>query len=137
MNKHKLACVVFMTAAIAGIVISCKDDTADTGPIDIVFPESNVSYGGYVEPLFLRGCAFSGCHLGNNAPHGLQLDSYQNAVSSDLGVIIPGDTANSRIIWAIEATHNKPRMPPDPWSTLTPNQKKGMRQWILEGAQNN
>jgi hypothetical protein len=117
---------------------SCKDDISGGGPIDIVFPDSNVSYGRHVQPLFDRGCAFSRCHAGDNAPLGLKLDNYQNAISSDFDVISTyGDTANSRIIWRIEGTHSLRRMPPDPRAPLNANQKKGIRRWILEGAQNN
>jgi hypothetical protein len=126
---------------IAFIVVcscwSCKDDISGGGPINIVFPDSNVSYGRYVQPLFDRGCAFTGCHAGNDAPLGLKLDNWQNALSSDQGVIYPRDTANSRIIWRIEATHGLRRMPPDPRSPLSTNQTRGIRRWILEGAQNN
>ena len=122
-------------AVLAGINWDCKDDITG-GPIDIVFPASNISYGKYVQPLFDRGCAYSGCHAGDSPPDGLNLEDYQDALSSDLGVIIPNDTTNSRIIWSIQGTHGAQRMPPDR-DPLTPNQIKGIKQWILEGAKNN
>jgi hypothetical protein len=138
MKNKKSAGLICSFVFLAAVCMNCKDDITDTGPIDIVFPDSNVAYGRYVQPLFDRGCAFTGCHVGDDAPFGLQLDSYQNALSSDLGVIIPGDTANSRILWRVEGTHNVAiRMPPAPRSPLTLNQIRGLRRWIHEGAQNN
>ncbi|SRR5713101_108423 len=138
LKKQKLLCILLFAGAIVSVVAGCKDDTVDTGMIDIVFPDSNISYGRSVQPLFDRGCALSGCHVGSDAPDGLQLDNYQNAVGSDPGVIrFNRDTTNSRILWRIEGTHSLPRMPPSPRSPLTSNQIKGIRTWIFEGAQNN
>jgi hypothetical protein len=122
---------------IAFCLWQCKDDISGGGPIDIVFPDSNISYGRQVQPLFDRGCAFNGCHGEYDAQFGLKLDNWQNALSSSPGVIYPKDTANSRIIWRIEGTRGLARMPPIPRTALNDNQKKGIRRWILEGAQNN
>jgi hypothetical protein len=133
--KQKSLVVIFFTLLAASLFSSCKDQvTGDTS--EIVFPASNVSYGGQVQPLFDRGCAFSGCHAGDTPPLGLNLESYQNALSSDPGVILPRDTTNSRIMWRIEGTHGVRQEPPNR-APLTPNQIKGIGTWIMEGAKNN
>jgi hypothetical protein len=120
---------------------NCKDDITDQG-VDIVFPDSGVSYGRQVQPLFDRGCAFSGCHGPDTFnDRGYSLDSYVHATSR-VGIIIrcfPGEACNpenSLLIRRIEGLDNLPRMPllrP----ALTLNQINGMKQWIREGAQNN
>ena len=68
---------------------------------------------------------------------GLSLENYQDAISSKPGVILPGDTTNSRLIWRIEGKHNTVPMPPLNRPSLTDNQKRGLKTWILENARNN
>ena len=116
--------------------LACENTVSGDGPIDVVFPDTNVSYGGQVQPLFDRGCSFLGCHSADEPADGLSLESYQDALSSKIGVILPRDTANSRIIWRIEGTHGVRRMPLDR-TPLNQNQINGIRRWILEGARNN
>jgi hypothetical protein len=123
------------------VVWSCKDSVVDNGA-DIVFPASNVKYGRYVQPLFDRACAFSGCHGTDTFnDRGYSLDSYAHATSR-VGIIIPCfpneacNPENSILIRRIEGLDGLPKMPlyrP----ALTTNQVTGMKQWIREGAQNN
>ena len=134
MRKTEFILVLSLIAALSWMLGSCKDDI--TGSSDIVFPDSNVSYGRYVEPLFIRTCAYSPCHSAESASDDLILETYQDAVSSKPGVVIPRDTANSRLIWRVEGTHGVIRMPFDR-PPLSANQIRGLRRWILEGAQNN
>ena len=132
---------IFPVVFIALIFVTCWtswncEETISGGTADIVFPDSNVSYGRQVEPLFIRTCAFSPCHSQDAMADGLSLESYQDALSSKPGVILPGDTANSRLVWRIEGKHNTVRMPLNR-PPLTDNQIKGLKRWILEGARNN
>jgi hypothetical protein len=116
--------------------IGCKD-TIESPDLDkIVFPSSNISYGNHVEPLFLNGCAFSGCHDSETKADGLSLETYQEALSTKPGTIIGRDTINSRLIWRIEGKFGLARMPLDR-PALNSNQIAGLKKWILEGAQNN
>ena len=52
-------------------------------------------------------------------------------------LLLPKDTTNSQLVWSIEATHGRPRMPPIGRTQLTTNQINGLKRWILEGAKNN
>jgi hypothetical protein len=106
-----------------------------TDTSDIVFPPSNVSYGKYVQPLFLQECAIPGCHT-QDAPAGnLSLESY--GTWGPL-IIIPKDTVNSSLVWSIEAKNGQPLMPPKGTDlSLTINQINGLNQWIYEGAKDN
>jgi hypothetical protein len=126
----------FSLILTACIWSSCKDDISGAGITDIVFPDTGVSYGGQMQPLFDRGCAFEGCHAGAGLGLGLSLENYQNTISSDPGVVLARDTVNSRLIWSVEGLHGTRKMPPDR-TPLNTNQTKGIRRWILEGARNN
>ena len=116
---------------------NCKDSV--TGPSPIVFPSKNVSFGKYVQPLFLQECAIPQCHTQDSKSQAgdLSLESWSDAMSTPL-VIIQGDTLNSVLVWSIEQKNGKPKMPPINTSlTLTVNQINGLKQWIWEGAKNN
>ena len=142
MKRTQLTAIIFFIAIIAGVCVSCKDDTVDSGPIDIVFPDSNVSYGRYVQPLFDRGCAFRGCHGEDTFDaRGFSLDSYQHA-RAKTGIIVqcfpsqPCDPEESILVRRIEGLDGLARMPYNR-TPLTTNQINGIKQWIREYAQNN
>ncbi len=128
---------VLPSALLLVVCWSCKDTITGDGS-NIVFPDSNISYGKQVEPLFLSSCAIPGCHTEADMDNagGLSLETYQDATSVPL-IIIPKDTTNSQIVWSIEGTHGRPRMPPIGRPQLTTNQINGIKRWILEGAKNN
>ncbi len=134
--KNLLALSVPVALACLSL-LSCKDDITGNGPIDVVFPDSNVSYNGQVQPLFDRGCAFvEGCHAGDYPAAGLDLESYQQTLSSKPGVVIPGDTVHCPLLCRVEGTKCGQRMPLDR-TPLNTNQIHGLARWVLEGARNN
>ena len=135
MKLFKYLGVVGSFMIITGGLWTCKDTITDGGYDDIVFPDSNVSYGRHVEPLFLRACAIPGCHDDNTQAGDLSLETYQ-AARARVGMIIPGDPDNSLLVRRIEGQLGG-RMPPPPLPDLNVNQIKGIRTWIREGAQNN
>ena len=137
MNARTVAVLAAPFLLSLASLVSCEDTITGGGEIDVVFPDSNVSYNGQVQPLFDRGCAFvEGCHAGDFAADGLNLENYQEALSSKPGVIIPGDTTNSPLLCRIRGTSCGRRMPLDR-TPLNENQIHGLTVWILEGAQNN
>lgn len=127
---------ILLVVVLGLLLWSCKDDVTGGGVIDIVFPDSAISYGQHVQPLFDRGCAFTGCHGGDTfAQRNFSLDSYHNATNRP-GIIVPYDPDGSLLIQRIEGRAPGARMPlnRDP---LTANQIKGLRKWVAEGARNN
>jgi len=136
-SKRLNSWVLFLLLGGLFVIISCKDEGTSSGTSDIIFPDSNISYGKQVQPLFDRGCAFYGCHGADTYDaRGYSLDSYQNAISR-AGVIIPYNPNGSLLIQAVEGrAPNSRRMPPNS-EPLTPNQINGLRRWITEGAVNN
>ena len=130
----------FLVIGVIGIAIwsslsSCKDSLS-VDVSNIVFPDSNVSYGKQVEPLFLAACALPSCHDSYTIAGGISLDTYQDAMQR-VGVIVPKHPELSLLQRSIDGTDpSAPRMPLN-LNPLNANQIHGIRQWILEGAQNN
>jgi hypothetical protein len=126
-----------MILALMLLPIGCKDAIENADLSDIVFPSSNVRYGEHVDPLFRRGCAYSGCHDSQTMADDLSLENYQDAISSKSGVIyLDRDTAQSRLLWRIEGKYALAQMPLGR-APLNSNQINGLKKWIQEGAQNN
>jgi hypothetical protein len=126
------ACLLILLMVAAW---SCKDNVTDNGPPDIVFPDSNVSYNGLIQPLFNQACTFTGgCHGGEDPAAALSLESYQR-LTDRVGIVVPGSPDESILQLRIDGRLT-PRMPLNR-PVLTDNQINGIRVWILEGAVNN
>ena len=125
--------MILLILGLIGIFISCEDTTTNSiSNIDkIVFPESNISYYKTIQPLFNIGCATEGCHDLKTKASNLNLSSYENLMQS-LFVVIAGDTVSSHLIWRIEGQFGVLPMPPQ--RSLTANQIRGFKKWIMEGA---
>ena len=137
MKRTMLILATLYASILIWVSWNCKDST--TGPSDITFPKTNVSFGKQVQPLFLQECAIPGCHTEDSKADAgnLSLESYGDAIMVPL-VIIPKDTVNSTLVWSIEAKNGEPLMPPiNTKFSLTQNQIAGLKQWIYEGAKNN
>ena len=85
-----------------------------------------------VSQLFSDRCVI--CHSGEDAPLGLQLDSFQNAKSGGMDgpVLIAGDPDGSKLAQRIRGEIT-PRMPFDGPPFLNPAQIKMIEMWILAG----
>ena len=135
MNIRPLLTALLTLAAF--FILSCKDTVNDQNVNDIVFPASGVSYGKQVEPLFFRGCAFTSCHDAGDQAGGLSLETYQDLRTAVPSVVNSLRDTGCLLIWSVEGAHGFQRMPPPPFSALNANQINGLKQWVLEGAQNN
>ena len=134
MRRVHIVMGVLSLLLIAWSIWSCKDDVSSGGSCNIVFPDSNISYGKYVQPLFLCACAVPQCHTSDFKAGGLSFETYAEALETP-GVIWRGNPDASTLVKSIEGSI-QPRMPID-LPPLTSNQIKGIRRWILEGAQDN
>lgn len=124
--------VALFLGAIILTIASCGGNTI-TDPSEVVFPDSNISYKSHVLPLLSLSCAYIGCHNDESAAGNLRL-TYYVAMFQHAGLIIPFKPDNSVLIQTIEGTlPHKATYRQD----FNANQKKGMRQWVLEGAKDN
>lgn len=124
--------------AAGGLIITCAlilnacDDIIkpDDSLEKIVFPETLISYNRHVQPVFNIACATSECHDVNTKASNLDLSDYLGIKQRFYDVVIVRDTAASRLIWYITG-----RSGSDQWHRpLNPNQVRGFKQWIMEGA---
>jgi hypothetical protein len=114
------------------ILNSCSDNII-TSPDQIVFPQENVSYQQQVRPLLELTCAFSGCHDAETSTAGIDVTGYFQ-LTSRAGLIIPGKPDNSLLNQILEGKQGHLLTFQN---RITDAQKKGVRQWVLEGALNN
>ena len=111
------------------------DDTLTSSDIDSrIIPEKNVSYSKDLAPVFELKCV--SCHSPGNSEGGLDLSNWTGIVSP--GLVIPGDDDASPLIWYIEQQPGFEMPPRDaPIKPFTPDQIRGVKTWINEGALNN
>ncbi len=127
--RHIIAAAALAAACFIG---SCGDDNTVNDLNDIVFPEKNISYYNSVQPLFNIACTDSRCHDTKSFAGNLDLTSYSGVRQRTYDVFIARDTSLSRLVWRIEGKYGLTPMPPT--RILTANQRRGLKQWILEGA---
>ena len=122
---------IFLLLSVAFLLLTaCKDQLVTEGTI--VFPDSSVSYGSHIEPLFTTRCL--GCHNGAYPPN-LSPPSYSALVTYQPQLIIPGQGNNSLLVQLLDG-RAAPIMPPS-GEMLNQNQINGIKTWIDEGALNN
>lgn len=121
---------ISITVLVFAMVAGCEQGTQYRRAQDVVFPDSNVSYTRHVEPFLRLACAFSGCHSSSDP---IPLDSYI-ALFQTPGLVIVGRPEQSRLNQVLEGTLAHP---PVFSGVVTDNHRRGMAQWVREGARNN
>ncbi|MCS7303140.1 MAG: hypothetical protein NZ606_06880 [Candidatus Kapabacteria bacterium] len=117
-------------AVVILLSTGCQEGIVYRQPQDIVFPDSNVSYSRHVEPFLRLTCTFSGCH---SASDRIPLDSYV-ALFQTPGLVIVGQPERSRLNQVLDG---QLAHPPVFQHRITDNHRRGMAQWVREGALNN
>lgn len=136
MKKNKISKITTVLLLIAALTawFGCgkKSTQPDTGQ----YPDSNLSFSQHIQPIFTQDCAYSGCHIGSNAPKGLNLSITSTNIynSSERVVIFPNDGENSPLYKVLIGTD--PIAPPMPYqrSQLSNEKIKAIKTWIDEGA---
>ncbi|MCX6122003.1 MAG: hypothetical protein NTX44_10350 [Ignavibacteriales bacterium] len=119
-------------------VPSCKDQTNQSNTSNIIFPDSNVSFSKYVEPLFQQTCAEAGCHGGSQPAANLNLEydvCWHSLIDYLPPIVIPKNGNTSPLAKYLDGSL-APQMPLRS-QPLTKNQINGVKKWIDEGARNN
>lgn len=117
------------------MIFSCDDTITNQDVDNRIIPDANVSFSQHIYPVLQVKC-FS-CHGNGVYEAGLDLTLRSRFV--DGRIVVPGDTLTSILVWRID---RPPRagfnpMPPEFMPQLTPNQIRGIKIWIAEGALDN
>ena len=97
-------------------------------------PAAPIDFNRDISPILSDACF--ACHGPDAAQRkaGLRFDTKEGAFART-GVIVPGDSSNSRLIKRVTASNPDTRMPPaDSGKTLSAKQVELLRRWIDEGA---
>jgi hypothetical protein len=118
-------------------LLSCKDQTNQSGTSNIVFPASGVSFNKQVEPLFLQTCIEAGCHGGSQpaANLNLEVNTWSSLIDYSPKIVLWKDGKDSPLVKYLNG-ELAPQMPLRQ-QPLTTNQINGVKTWIDEGDLNN
>jgi hypothetical protein len=129
----KINLLLFFSFISLIFYLGCKDTTTNIDSKTI--PDSNVSFGEHIFPVFQTKCAIRGCHDDGTKAGGISLTTWVGA--TDPNIVVKGEPDNSPLVWSIEALAGISPMPPIGYPPLTQNQINGIKTWIKEGAKNN
>ncbi len=131
---------------LASLAIGCKhmpldppgDGGGNNGGGTVLQPcdPDTVYFNQTILPLIVSSCAIPGCHDAASAEDGVVLNNYNNIMST--GGVNPFNPNDSELYDVI--TNNDPddRMPPvNEFPPLSPDEISLIRNWILQGANNN
>lgn len=128
--------ILLLLASVAAYAGCTEDPVA---PPSVTFPEQGVSFNMHVKPVLLNNCAISGCHDGysyepdNPSSLIIRLETYSDLLSA--GIVSPLEPDRSRLALVLRGDLLHPASPY--FSALNENQRRGIIQWIREGALNN
>ena len=125
--------VMFLVIFSGLLLQSCnKGNTVTIDTLD--FPVNNVSYQNHVQPFMQFTCSFQGCHSEYSQAGGRNLSDYYSITVLNLGLVVPGNPDGSMLNQILEG-----KLPHNPYLywNIKDNHKKGVRQWVKEGAKNN
>ena len=97
----------------------------------VVCDTTNITFSGKVQPTLATNCLLSGCHLGNNPPNGVFLDTYTH-VKAQL-VLVNGTPL---LLGVIKHLSGFTPMPKDK-AMLDACDITKIEMWIAKGAINN
>lgn len=125
---------------IAGLFYQCKHEPVvpkiNTELIvDEVCNANTIYFQNDILPLIVSSCGKPGCHNSTSAADGIILTDYQSIMSN--GEIEPFDDTEGELIEVITETDRDKVMPPPPYPPLTSAQIVLIKNWIMQGAQNN
>lgn len=132
LKKMKYKYLILITILF---LLGCDDSQSVKDLDQIIIPSSNVSFSEHIFPVLNLKCTYSGCHNDESRAGNYSVTTWSNVVQP--GVVNPGDTTTSRLVWAIEGQLGSAPMPPINYPALTINQIKGIKTWIAEGARHN
>lgn len=104
----------------------------DSGGVNLPVDTANPGFSNNILPIFIANC--SGCHNDNLASDGYNFTTYENIKAKKF---FPGNPDDTKLYEAITDDDEADRMPQAPNPRLSSGQILLIRNWILQGAQNN
>lgn len=113
---------------------------------EVVSPPVSATLSKIQDEIFTPTCATAGCHVGNNAPDGLRLNTgaaWSNIVNVDsvqmpsLKRVSPGDPDNSYLVRKVQGSGIVANRMPLGGAPLSQEQIELIRQWVSAGALDN
>jgi mono/diheme cytochrome c family protein len=131
MNRRLLLCTLSV-CCLARFAIA-EEQPSDGGPLPPA-ATTPVDFVRDVQPLFVSRCYK--CHGPNKQTAGLALHRKVRALAGgdDGPVLVPGKSADSRLIQFVAGVDRDHVMPPDAAKRLTPEEVGLLRAWIDQGA---
>lgn len=130
----KISTIIIPSIAILLLISAlygCSESSTYPNGENIIFPDSNVQFTNHVLPFLRYNCAYAGCHSGFSKAGGVVLDDYFEIMRNP-GLVIPGNPDGSIIVQILE--YRLPHLTYFYRGSITDNHKRGVRQWIKEGA---
>ncbi len=118
------------------LIFACSKNSEQ--PQDVKYPDKDISYSIYIQPIFSRECALSGCHNSANPAAGLNLEQPLDPNFPDSEgqpMVYPNAADNSPLYRVLLGPYQGiPQMPPPPAAPLTDAEIAAIKLWINEGA---
>jgi hypothetical protein len=134
MSPLPMLVISLFAAAVTLMATGCGDNMV-TQPADVVFPDTNVSFRAHVQPFLAVSCGVGGCHADVNPAGRIRLTSYSTLMFDRANLIVPGKPEESLVIQVLNGVFDHP------WGLIqeriNANHKRGIAQWVIEGALNN
>ncbi|MEP1305161.1 MAG: c-type cytochrome domain-containing protein [Balneola sp.] len=118
--------------------INCVNNVEDQVP---EIPDEPISYASDIQPIFNNTCGGGFCHTNGDNTNGVNLDSYQNSITS-MGssygglIIVPSNADNSPLVDKLGSNPEFGSRMPSTGSISSSDVGKIIA-WINQGAQNN
>ncbi|RYE00372.1 MAG: hypothetical protein EOP54_00270 [Sphingobacteriales bacterium] len=131
----------FSGMVLSAALSSCKHEpmpgpagpgTIDSGGVNQPVDTANPGFRNAILPIFIANC--SGCHNDNLANDGYNFTTYEKIKAKKF---FPGNPDDTRLYESITEDEEADRMPQAPNPRLASGQILLIRNWILQGAQNN
>lgn len=81
---------IFTLTGLCIILLGCYDDDKETLYPTGVCDTSGVTYSGFVQPLLVQSCAYTGCHAGAAPAGGIDLSRYADVRAAALNGKLSG-----------------------------------------------
>ena len=126
--------IMMAVVLLSGIFLlaSCGGSTSAPAVLPPHTPSASVSFSKDVLPILQNTCV--NCHGGEKTSKGLDLKTYESmmAGSQNGTMIVPGDSANSKLIQSVQSGKMPKR-----GQALSSEQIQLMMDWVNAGAKNN